>query len=171
MRYRNMGPGWIFLPALIIALVLILFTASPAGALEGECLDPARPIHYMPFCLTEAEYLALITPKPAPVPPTPVFVSPVGQWEPLVAKYFPSWAIKAALWVIGCETGWTGDPWAWNSRSGASGLFQHMPRYWGERSTAAGWGGSSIFSPEANVAVAAWLWGQTGTWAHWSCKP
>lgn len=91
--------------------------------------------------------------------------------EELVAAYFPVWAVDDAMWVIGCETGWTYDPNSKNKWSGASGYFQHMPRYWAERSAKAGWAGYSIFHPEANVAVAAWLWGQTGTWAHWSCKP
>jgi hypothetical protein len=73
--------------------------------------------------------------------------------------------------VMGCETGWRYNADAYNRRSGASGLFQHMPRYWADRSAKAGWPNAWIFDGEANIAVAAWLWGQTGDWRHWSCKP
>ena len=72
--------------------------------------------------------------------------------------------------VMACES--LGDPNARNPRSGASGLFQHMPRYWPERSAAAGFGGRSIFDPEANVGVAAWMIYEYpgGGWKHWVCK-
>lgn len=154
---------------LVAALLLI-----PLPSQAQECVDPNRPIHYPPFCLTQVEYLALTAQPPVAVVPGPVSVAPTdpkGYARMLVAKHFPAWAVEAAMRVVGCETGYTYDPWSKNRYSGASGLFQHMPRYWSERSTKAGWGGWSIFDPEANVAVAAWLWGQTGTWRHWSCKP
>ena len=70
--------------------------------------------------------------------------------------------------VIACESG--GNPNAKNSGSSASGLFQHLAaKYWVSRSASAGWAGASVFDPEANVAVAAWLQ-RTGGWGHWVCK-
>lgn len=122
-------------------------------------------IHSMPYCLTPEQFEAMWN------PPVPVELVGEPLARALVTKYFPAWEVEDAMRVVGCETGWTFSPDAWNSRSGASGYFQHMPRYWAARSAAAGWAGHSIFEPEANVAVAAWLWGQTGTWRHWSCKP
>ncbi len=92
----------------------------------------------------------------------------VEQWRPLVEKYFPADQVDTAMRVMNCETGATGDPNSYNSGSHASGLFQHLPKYWEERSTAAGWGGSDIMDPETNVAVAAWLQ-QWGGWSHWTC--
>lgn len=70
--------------------------------------------------------------------------------------------------VMRYESG--GNPTATNQQSGAAGLFQHLPKYWGSRSAKAGWAGASIYDPEANVAVAAWLW-STGGWGHWTVAP
>ncbi len=92
----------------------------------------------------------------------------VEQWRPLVARYFPPADVDTAMRILNCETGGTGNPNSYNERSGASGLFQQLPKYWESRSTLAGWAGASIMDPEANVAVSAWLQ-QTGGWGHWAC--
>ena len=47
--------------------------------------------------------------------------------------------------VMWCES--RGDPDAVNAESGASGLMQHIPRYWDERARAAGFQGASPFDP------------------------
>lgn len=70
--------------------------------------------------------------------------------------------------VMACESG--GNPLAKNPRSSASGLFQHLARLWPERSVKAGWPGADIFDPEANIAVAAWLYYYGGGPGHWVCK-
>jgi hypothetical protein len=49
----------------------------------------------------------------------------------------------------------------------AIGWFQHLAKYWTERSESAGWPGASPFDPEANVAVAAWLFYTSGP-HHWN---
>lgn len=152
----------------LVALLLLI----PLPLQAQECAEGM--IHVMPFCFSPDEYVAWLATQIQTVAPSAVSVAPTdpkGQARALVIEYFPAWAVESAMRVIGCETGYTYDPWSKNKYSGASGLFQHMPRYWSERSAKAGWGGWSIFNPEANVAVAAWLWGQTGTWQHWSCKP
>ena len=71
--------------------------------------------------------------------------------------------------IVGCETGHTWDPAAYN-RSGASGLFQIMPlhapnfervtgrSYWTHR-----------FDAEANARFARWLYDQSG-WRPWTCR-
>lgn len=91
-------------------------------------------------------------------------------WRPLVATFFPSADVDRAVRVLACES--NGDPNAVNRTSGAAGLFQHIPRFWAERSAGAGYGGSDIFDPVANVAVAAWLAydAPAGGWHHWVCR-
>ena len=68
--------------------------------------------------------------------------------------------------IVWCESRY--DPGAVNPSSHASGLFQHIPRFWNERSEKAGVPGASIFDPEANTAVAAWLRYSNGGWKHWN---
>jgi len=89
----------------------------------------------------------------------------IEQWRDLVTTYFAPQDVETALCLISYESG--GNPDAKNPRSSASGLFQHLGKYWSERSVSAGWAGASIFDPEANVAVAAWLKGWGG-WQHWT---
>lgn len=90
--------------------------------------------------------------------------SMVERWRPLVEKHFPEGMVAKALRVIYCES--RGNPDAVNDSSGASGLFQHLPRFWPQRSQAAGFAGASIFDPEANIATAAFLATRDG-WRHW----
>lgn len=61
----------------------------------------------------------------------------VEKWRPLVEAYFqPEW-VEWAMRIMECES--RGDPYAQNPSSGAAGLFQHLPKYWEERSASAGW--------------------------------
>jgi soluble lytic murein transglycosylase-like protein len=92
--------------------------------------------------------------------------SNVEQWRDLVSAHFSSSQVETAMRVLRCESG--GNPNALNSSSGASGLFQHLAKYWTERSTKAGIPGADIFDPVANVRVAAWLQ-KSGGWTHWTC--
>lgn len=126
----------------------------------------------------EAE--ALYTPPPTKTAPRPSssaspapssWVQGAEQWRPLVAAYFPASMVDYALAVIWCES--RGDPTADNPTSSAAGLFQHLGRYWSERSAAAGVPGASIYDPEASTIVAAWLVLEApgGGWHHWTCRP
>ena len=87
-------------------------------------------------------------------------------WLSLVEAYFAPADVSRALWVIHCES--SGNPNAVHGSSGASGLFQHLPKFWADRSSKAGRAGESILDPDANVAVAAWLVYSGGGWRHWS---
>jgi hypothetical protein len=49
----------------------------------------------------------------------------------------------------------------------AVGWFQHLSRFWLQRSELAGWPGYDIFDTEPNVAVAAWLFYSSGG-HHWN---
>lgn len=97
----------------------------------------------------------------------------VEQWRGLVQQFFPSNRVEEALAIINCES--NGDPNAMNPYSGAGGLFQFLPSTWTTTSPAAGYGGYSVFDPEANVASAAWLANHYQNlgyyyWQPWSCK-
>jgi hypothetical protein len=56
-------------------------------------------------------------------------------------------------------------PWARN-RSTASGLFQHIERYWPGRAAAVGADGAPWWDPQANARAAAWMMANGGT-APW----
>src|ERR671913_250073 len=45
------------------------------------------------------------------------------------------------------------QPRAYNSYSGASGIFQHLRRYWPGRADSYGFGGWSAFNARANIMV------------------
>jgi len=100
---------------------------------------------------------------------TQTYTQGVEQWRPLVKKYFKPEYVNNALSVMQGES--RGNPTAKNPNSSASGLFQHLARYWEGRSAKAGWAGASIFDPEANIAVASWLSNGGANWGHWVVKP
>ena len=78
-------------------------------------------------------------------------------------------ACDRMLRIIGCESNGLASA---HHPGGASGLFQHLPKYWSSRSSAAGVPGADIFDPTAGAIVAAWLLYDApgGGWAHWTCK-
>lgn len=97
----------------------------------------------------------------------------VEQWRGLVSQFFPSNRVEEALRILDCES--NGDPDALNPYSGAAGLYQFLPSTWASTAPKAGYGGSSVFDPEANIAAAAWLanhYEDLGMyyWQAWSCR-
>jgi hypothetical protein len=77
------------------------------------------------------------------------------------------WALRVAF----CES--SGEPRdrfneEVNDKSGATGWFQHLPKFWMERSYKAGFMGFAINHPEANVGVASWLFYEDGGSKHWN---
>lgn len=97
------------------------------------------------------------------------FPANVERWRGIVTAYFPPGKVDEALSVMECES--QGIPTATNPTSRAAGLFQHLPQFWSDRSRKAGVPGANIYDPVANIRVAGWLYNQSNTWAHWSCKP
>ena len=88
----------------------------------------------------------------------------------LVTQHFQPDDVNRAIRVAWCVSAF--NPAAVNPTTGASGLYQHLPEDWAERSAAAGHPTASIFDPDANVAVAAWmLYELPGGWSHWDCAP
>ena len=99
----------------------------------------------------------------------------VEAWRPLVAKYWPADLVDCALNLIQVES--EGDPRAYNSRTGAEGLFQHLSKYWKGRAAAAGFKDSNglyatPYNAEANIA-AAWLIAKGSSPWHrpWTVNP
>lgn len=96
----------------------------------------------------------------APLPPEDMYA--------LVASYFRPQDVDRAVLIAWCESRY--DPDASNPSSGAAGLFQHIPRFWANRSAKAGVAGADIYDPAANTAVAAWLVYSNGGWKHWNAS-
>jgi len=71
--------------------------------------------------------------------------------------------------IMYCESG--GRANAYNSRSGASGLFQQMPQYWASRATQYGVSGASIWDGNAQVVVATGMiaGGMSYHWTNHGC--
>ena len=71
--------------------------------------------------------------------------------------------------VMHCES--RGDPDAYNESSGASGLMQHLSRFWDYRAEQVNMSGYSPFDPIANIHASFWLLTKRGYggWVHWEC--
>lgn len=138
------------------------------GALKG--LGPADAFKDIFSRARGGEGLTSVSPptgviqpgQPTPYPPN------VERWRGLVQAHFPPEHVNDALSIMECES--RGNPNARHLGSGASGLFQHLPKYWSMRSQRAGVPGANIMDPVANVRVAAWLFKQSYSWDHWTCK-
>jgi peptidoglycan hydrolase CwlO-like protein len=155
--------------------------AAAAAAAAAQTSTTTSPTTTVPAVITTTTAATTTTgtgPATTTTLPDPVdgglFPPLVERWRPLVAAYFPANLVDEALAVIRCES--FGDPSLVNPSSGASGLFQHMPRYWPARAAAVGFPGASPLEAEPNVAAAAWLVRVSledglPAWYFWSCKP
>jgi hypothetical protein len=86
----------------------------------------------------------------------------------LVSLYFEPADVNRAVRVAWCESRF--DPASVNLRTGGIGLFQHLPRYWQERATNAGFTDAAQSDPEASVAAAAWAVYHGGGWDVFACR-
>jgi len=98
--------------------------------------------------------------KPAPVP---------AEIESIIRSAAARWGADPAqlLRVAWCESRY--NPSAYNASSGASGLFQFMPRTWAANSVRAGYSGASAFDAVASANTAAYMFSIGQAW-QWSCK-
>jgi soluble lytic murein transglycosylase-like protein len=96
-------------------------------------------------------------------PPVP------GDIESIIRAAAANWGADPdqLLRVAWCESRY--NPNAYNAASGASGLFQFMPRTFALNSVRAGYGGASIFDPVASANTAAMMFA-SGQARQWSCK-
>jgi resuscitation-promoting factor RpfB len=101
--------------------------------------------------------------KPAPAPVAP------GDIEAIIRAAAARWGADPAqlLRVAWCESRY--NPLAYNATSGASGLFQFMPRTWAANSVRAGYSGASVFDAVANANVAAYMFSSAQAW-QWTCR-
>jgi hypothetical protein len=90
------------------------------------------------------------------------------QVRALVAEYFAAEDVNRAVRVAWCESRF--DPASTNLRTGAVGLFQHLPRYWEERAQNAGFPNAEPTDPEASTAAAAWAVYDGGGWDVFACR-
>lgn len=94
--------------------------------------------------------------------------TPKGGWlsevqvRALISLHFRPTDVNRAIRVAWCESRF--NPSATNMRTGAVGLFQHLPRYWEDRAASAGFRGAEPSDPEASIAAAAWEVYEGGGW-------
>ncbi|MEX1249148.1 MAG: transglycosylase SLT domain-containing protein, partial [Acidimicrobiia bacterium] len=104
---------------------------------------------------------------------TGTIASPAGwlsevQVRALVSEYFKSEDVNTAVRIAWCESRF--DPEAVNLRTGAVGLFQHLPQYWEERAANAGFPGADASDPRASAAAAAWAVYEGAGWDIFGCR-
>ena len=88
----------------------------------------------------------------------------------LINEYFEPGDREFFTWLAYCESSAKPEDIysdAMHPTSKATGWFQHLPKFWIERSIRAGFVGFSIDHPVANVGVAAWLYYEDGGAKHW----
>lgn len=90
------------------------------------------------------------------------------QVRALVAEYFAAEDVNKAVRVAWCESRF--NPASTNLRTGAVGLFQHLPKYWAERAENAGFAGADPTDAEASTAAAAWAVYNEGGWDTFACR-
>jgi hypothetical protein len=90
------------------------------------------------------------------------------QVRALAAKYFAPEDVNRAVRVAWCESHF--NPASTNLRTGAVGLYQHLPRYWEARAESAGFPGTEPTDPEASTAAAAWAVYNEGGWDTFVCR-
>jgi len=152
-------------------------TLLPEGVKVGfaaEATASAGHVGSIPATSTTVTIPATTVP-PAPTTQTPAaFWDNVERWRPAVTEAIFAFGgdeadVHRFLRIMQCES--AGLPDAKNPNSSASGLMQHLTRYWPDRAAAAGLPGADVFDPDANIWVSAWLAlaAPGGGWKHWVC--
>jgi hypothetical protein len=133
--------------------------------LAGETITAESPT----LAITEAT-----TPvEPAATEPSQGTIASDGwlsqvEVRELVSRYFKTEDVNKAVRVAWCESRF--DPASTNLRTGAVGLFQHLPRYWDERAEEAGFAGAEPTDAAASTAAAAWAVYHGGGWDTFACR-
>lgn len=86
----------------------------------------------------------------------------------LVSLYFEPTDVNRAVRIAWCESRF--DPSAVDLRTGGVGLFNHLPQYWDERATNAGFPGVDATDPHSSTAAAAWEVYNGGGWNVFNCR-
>lgn len=105
---------------------------------------------------------------------TPGTISSSNGWlsevevRAIVSSYFEPEDVNRAIRVAWCESRF--NPNAVDARTGGIGLFKHLPRYWEERASNAGFAGVDPTDPQASAAAAAWEVYEGGGWDVFTCR-
>jgi hypothetical protein len=100
-------------------------------------------------------------------PPTAGWLSEV-EVRALANRYFEPQDVNRAVRIAWCESRF--DPSAVDTRTGGVGLYNHLPRYWDERASNAGFPGVAATDPEASTAAAAWEVYHGAGWDIFNCR-
>ncbi|MEX2046363.1 MAG: G5 domain-containing protein [Chloroflexota bacterium] len=124
------------------------------GTEVGRTLVSSDPV------VTPVAEVRRVGTRPAPAP---------ADIESVIRAAAARWGADPAqlLRVAWCESRY--NPSAYNASSGASGLFQFMPRTWAANSVRAGYSGASVFDAFASANTAAYMFSNGQAW-QWSCK-
>lgn len=85
-----------------------------------------------------------------------------------VTSYFEPTDVNRAVRIAWCESRF--DPNHMDLSTGGVGLFNHLPRYWEERASNAGFPGADATDPKASTAAAAWEVYNGAGWEIFSCR-
>jgi hypothetical protein len=94
-----------------------------------------------------------------------------GTWhvKKLIRCAVHRWSVPGgadkALYIANRESNF--QPHAYNSYSGASGIYQHLRRYWPGRASTYGFHGWSAFNARANIIVSIRMVHRLGSWQPW----
>ena len=170
MQFRKNG---------LTALVVVIFLAGCGGSSQSVFTSgrlatptPEPTPTAIPTPTPEPTPTAIPTPtvRPTPVTLEAIYEPEVERWRSTVVEALQEYGLedeeRTFMRVLRCES--FGDPDAKNPESGASGLMQHIPSYWADRATAAGFHKASPFDPIANIYASVWLL-DVGGWSHWEC--
>lgn len=148
---------------------VVVATAGIAGLADNtyrvevaDGVEAGRTLVDSALVVTPVAEVRRVGTKPA------VPVAAPAEIEAIIRAAAARWGADPAqlLRVAWCESRY--NPLAYNA-SGASGLFQFMPRTWAANSVRAGYGGASVFDPVASANTAAYMFGNGQAW-QWSCK-
>jgi len=170
-----------------LAMLGLLWSCVPTQQLDDDFGEYGVPVVTVPTSTTipwdKTAYANYINAEEIPeCPPYGSCEVPVDEYivslpslKDLVEEYFEPEDVPLMLRIAFCESSAKpDDKWsdAINRKSGATGWFQHLPKWWEERSYKAGFSGWLAVEPRANVGVAAWLfyeqphpkWGNASHW-------
>jgi hypothetical protein len=94
-----------------------------------------------------------------------------GTWhvKKLIRCAAHRWSVPGgaskALYIANRESHF--NPGAYNSYSGASGIYQHLRRYWPGRASTFGFRDWSAFNARANIIVTMRMVHRLGSWSAW----
>lgn len=149
---------------------VIVVTAGIPGAADNtyrvhvvDGVEAGRTLIGSVEVVTPVAEVRRVGTRPPPPPVAP------GEVEAIIRAAAARWGADPAqlLRVAWCESRY--NPLAYNASSGASGLFQFMPRTWAANSVRAGYGGASVFDAVANANTAAFMFANGQSW-QWACK-